>query len=123
MDALIYAQNHDRFYKDGRIRNSYRTAKLVAPDGRVLLPGWYDPKQGRWVEDKFQVSTHTGNVAWAMLALLGYYETYGGAPYLAAAQRMGEWIEQNCRDIATAKAVRTPGARHTPWHHVDNQTG
>ncbi len=98
VDALIYAQNHDRFYKDGRIRNSYRTGKLVAPDGRVLLPGWYDPKQGRWVEDEFQVSTHTGNVAWAMLALLGYYETYGGAPYLAAAQRMGEWVEQNCRD-------------------------
>lgn len=98
VDALIYAQNHDRFYKDGRIRNSYRAGKLASPDNRVPLPGWYDAKQGRWVEDEFQVSTHTGNVAWAMLALLGYYETYGGAPYLAAAEKMGEWVEENCRD-------------------------
>jgi len=98
VDALLYAQNHDRFYKDGRIRNSYRAGKLASPEGRVLLPGWYDAKQGRWVEDEFQVSTHTGNVAWAMLAFLGYYQTYGGAPYLDAALRMGEWVEQNCRD-------------------------
>ena len=98
VDALIYAQNHDRFYKDGRIRNSYRAGKLASPDNRVPLPGWYDAKEGRWVEDEFQVSTHTGNVAWAMLALLGYYETYGGAAYLAAAEKMGEWVEGNCRD-------------------------
>jgi hypothetical protein len=98
LDALVYAQNHDRFYKDGRIRNSYRGGKLVSDDGRVQLPGWYDAKEGRWVEDEFQVSTHTGNVAWAMLALLGYYQTYGGEPYLAAAEKMGEWIERNCRD-------------------------
>ena len=102
VDALLYAQNHDRFYKDGRIRNSYRSGKLVAPDGRVLLPGWYDAKQGQWVEDEFQVSTHTGNVAWAILALLAYYETYGGEPYLAAALKMGEWIEANCRDTRGA---------------------
>lgn len=98
IDALIYAQNHDRFYQDGRIRNAYRGGKLVAPDGRVQLPGWYDNQENRWVEDEFQISTHSGNVAWAMLALLAYYETYGGKPYLAAAERMGEWIEQNCRD-------------------------
>ncbi len=98
VDALLYAQNHDRAYKDGRIRNSYRAGKLVSPDGRVPLPGWYDTKESRWVEDEFQVSTHTGNVAWAMLALLGYYETYGGAPYLTATEKMGEWVEQNCRD-------------------------
>lgn len=98
IDALIYAQNHDRFYQDGRIRNSYRGGKLVAPDGRVQLPGWYNTQENRWVEDEFQISTHTGNVAWAMLALLAYYETYGGEPYLVAAQKMGEWVEQNCRD-------------------------
>jgi hypothetical protein len=98
VDALVYAQNRDRFYQDGRIRNSYRGGKLVAPDGRVLLPGWYNTQENRWVEDEFQVSTHTGNVAWAMLALLAYYETYGGQPYLAAAERMGEWVERNCRD-------------------------
>lgn len=98
VDAIIYAQNHDRFYKDGRIRNAYRGRKFIAADGRVQLPGWFDPKEKRWLEDEFQVSTHTGNVAWAMLALLGYYETYGGTSYLTATEKMGEWIEQNCRD-------------------------
>ena len=98
VDAIVYAQNNDRFYTDGRIRNAYRGGKFVAPDKRVLLPGWYDTKENRWVEDEFQVSTHTGNMAWSMLALLAYYETYGGEPYLAAAKRMGEWIEENCRD-------------------------
>jgi hypothetical protein len=98
VDAIIYAQNNDRFYKDGRIRNAYRGGKFLAPDGRVQLPGWFNQKENRWLEDEFQVSTHTGNVAWAMLALLGYYQSYGGTSYLAATERMGEWIEQNCRD-------------------------
>lgn len=98
VDTLIYVQNHDRFYQDGRIRNAYRGKKLIASDGTVLMPGWFDYQMNRWVEDEFQISTHTGNMAWAMLALLGYYETYGGQPYLAAALRMGEWVEQHCRD-------------------------
>lgn len=97
VDAIVYAQNHDRSYQDARIRNSYRSGELIAANGQVQLPGWYDHKANRWVEDEFQISTHTGNVAWAMLALLGYYETYGGEPYLTAALKMGEWIE-NCRD-------------------------
>jgi hypothetical protein len=98
VDAIAYVQNHDRFYKDGRIRNAYRGGRFIAPDGSILMPGWYDRKTNRWIEDEFQISTHAGNVAWAMLALLGYYQTYGGQPYLDAALRMGEWVEQYCRD-------------------------
>ncbi|MGB5963731.1 MAG: hypothetical protein WBG73_24050 [Coleofasciculaceae cyanobacterium] len=97
LDAIIYAQNHDRSYQDNRIRNSYRSGELIAPNGQVQLPGWYDNKANLWIEDEFQISTHTGNIAWAMLALLGYYETYGGEPYLTAALKMGEWV-QICRD-------------------------
>ncbi|MBV8886395.1 MAG: hypothetical protein JO235_20705 [Chroococcidiopsidaceae cyanobacterium CP_BM_RX_35] len=96
VDTLVYAQNHDRFFHDGRVRNAYRGGRLVSPSGDVLLPGRYDDQAKRWVEQESQISTHTGNVAWAMLALLGYYETYGGNPYLVAAKKMGEWIEQNC---------------------------
>lgn len=102
IDAIIYAQNNDRFYKDGRIRNAYRGKKFVSNDGVVQLPGWFDTKENRWLEDEFQVSTHTGNVAWAMLALLGYYETYGGSSYLTATEKMGEWVEKNCRDFRGA---------------------
>ena len=44
------------------------------------------------------MSTHTGNVAWAMLALLSYYESEGGSKYLAAAERMGDWVADTAWD-------------------------
>ena len=105
-DALVYAQQHDRFYADGRIRNAYQAGDEIlppgwAPNGRigtVRMPGWYDTSQQRWFEDIVQVSTYVGNVAWAGLALLAFYETQGGSQYLVAAEQMGEWIEQDCRD-------------------------
>jgi hypothetical protein len=105
-DALVYAQEHDRYYSDGRLRNAYMGGDLILPpgwtpngrEGTVRMPGWYDATDRKWYEDRFQVSTHTGNVAWAMIGLLTYYETAGGEQYLDAAERMGEWIESNCYD-------------------------
>ena len=48
-DALVYAQDHDRFYSDGRLRNAYQGGDLVLapgwmPNGKmgtVRMPGWY----------------------------------------------------------------------------------
>ena len=105
-DALVYAQQHDRFYDDGRIRNAYPGGDLILPPGwtpngqagTVRIPGWWDAEHMKWFEDEFQVSTHTGNVAWAMLALLAYHETVGGDQYLTAAEQIGKWVERNCRD-------------------------
>jgi hypothetical protein len=105
-DALLYAQEHDRFYDDGRIRNAYQGGDLALPSGwtpndkvgTVRMPGWYDEAKDTWLEDGMQVGTYTGNVAWAMLALLAYYEQAGGQEYLQAAQRMGDWVEIHCRD-------------------------
>jgi hypothetical protein len=57
------------------------------------MPGFWDCTMQQWFEDRFQVSTHTGNVAWPMIALLTYYQKKGGAQYLEAAKMMGEWIE------------------------------
>lgn len=62
--ALEIAQAHDRFYKDGRLRNAYMAGAVAAP---VKLPGWWDAKVGRWVEDPYQVGSQSGPVAWAML--------------------------------------------------------
>lgn len=108
-DAFIYARLHDRFYDDGRLRNAYQGGDLVLPSGwtphgrigTVRMPGWYTANEG-WLEDKVQVSTYTGNVAWAMLALLAYYEMKGGHIYLTAAEQLGEWVEKNCRDTRGA---------------------
>lgn len=92
------AQKRDRFFQDGRIRNAFVGGRFDTQSNHFLLPGKYDEVSGSWQETEFNVSTHTGNVAWAMLALLGYYESYGGEEYLKSAIAMGEWIEQNCRD-------------------------
>jgi hypothetical protein len=107
-DALLYALDNDRAFADGRVRNAYQAGDLVLPagwapnakTGTVRMPGWFDREANppTWYEDSVQVGTSTGNQAWAMLALLAYYETEGGAQYLAAAERMGDWVEDNCRD-------------------------
>ena len=109
-DAMVYAQNHDRFFRDGRLRNAYQAGDLAVPPGwtpqgrkgTVRLPGWYDSATGKWTEDSDQVGTSTGNVAWAMIALLTYYEARGGEPYLEAAKKLGQWVEKNCRDTRGA---------------------
>ena len=103
-DALLYAQDHDRYFDDGRIRNAYMGGDLIltpgwTPHGRintVRMPGFSNVINGEWNEDRFQVSTHTGNVAWVMIALLSFYEHDGGEKYLIASERMGDWVELNC---------------------------
>ncbi len=99
-DALVYAQDHDRWFEDGRIRNAYQAGDLALfpgwlPNGKpdtVRMPGWYDMDDEHWYEDEFCVSTHTGNVAWGMIALLAFYEQNGGSEYLDAVVKMGEWL-------------------------------
>ncbi|MCW5852109.1 MAG: hypothetical protein KIT87_18695, partial [Anaerolineae bacterium] len=106
-DALVYAQQHDRFYTDGRLRNAYQAGDLVLPSGwipngkpdTVRMPGFWDCQTPpNWYEDRVQVSAHTGNVAWAMLALLTYYQHQPDARYLNAARAMGEWIQGRRQD-------------------------
>ncbi len=105
-EAFVYAQNHDRYFNDGRLRNAYQAGDLVLPAGwapnnrtaTVRMPGWWDCDSLKWFEDRMQVGTHTGNMAWAMIALLTYYNGYGGDKYLESARRLGEWIHENCYD-------------------------
>jgi len=98
-DALVYAQNNDRFYTDGRLRNAYMSGDLQDHQtGKARIPGWWDPEQGKWSEDRFQVSSSTGNMAWSIIALLKYYQVMGGSKYLEASIRLGEWIYNNTYD-------------------------
>jgi hypothetical protein len=108
-DALIYAQKQDRFYADGRIRTAYEGGDLALPNGWkphgrlhcVRTPSYYDPDKQASVEDPAMLSTNTGNVAWAMLALITYHQMTvksGASIYLTSAEKMGEWVEANCRN-------------------------
>jgi len=98
-DAFINVKNNDRYYTDGRLRNAYMSGDLTDHlTGKARIPGWWDPVANRWYEDKFQVSTHTGNLAWTMIALLNYYEKMGGNKYLTTSMELGDWIERETRD-------------------------
>jgi hypothetical protein len=90
-DALVTALASDRFYSDGRIRNGYAAGPVRAGTD-MALPGYWDHDKQIWREDAYQVSTATGNVAWAALALLNLNEVTGDSTYLSAAQRMMKWV-------------------------------
>jgi hypothetical protein len=109
-DAFVYCQAHDRYYTDGRLRNTYQAGDLKVPpgwtpngrEGTCRMPGWWDPESESWFEDPEFVGSGTGNIAWAMIALLNYYEKWGGEQYLTSVITMGNWIETHTHDTRGA---------------------
>jgi hypothetical protein len=89
-DAILAAQAQDRFWKDGRLRNGYLAGPVKNP---AQLGGWQDGS--RWVEDGYQAGSDTGNLAWAMLALLGLYHAGLGDKYLSGAIRIAAYVEKS----------------------------
>jgi hypothetical protein len=89
-DAILAAQAQDRFWKDGRLRNGYLAGPVKNP---AQLGGWQDG--GRWVEDGYQTGSDTGNLAWAMLALLGLHHARQGEKYLSGAIRIAAYVEKS----------------------------
>jgi hypothetical protein len=108
-NCLSYAVKHDRFYSDGRLRNAYMGADLIlfpgwTPNNRVdtvRMPGFWDRNKNKWFEDKIQVSTYTGNVAWAIISLISAYQILGDPKYIAKAETLGRWVEEECKDIGS----------------------
>ena len=95
-DAFVRVQENEKGFKDGRLRNAYRSGDIIDKHtAKQLLPSWWDSDRQKWFEDMYQISTHTGNLAWVMIALLEYYDKYGGDRYLESAQRLGDWIVAN----------------------------
>jgi hypothetical protein len=100
-DAIVYAYEHDRHYADGRLRNAYANGDprsypgWLSPPGYEFarLPGFYDYAAGAWSEDYFAVSTSTGNLAWAILALGEVSRRAPDpTPYLEAATGIGDFV-------------------------------
>jgi hypothetical protein len=85
--ALEIAQNHDRFYKDGRLRNAYQAGTMTTP---AKLPGWWNPKTQSWNEDPYQAGSQTGPIAWAMLLWIALGQT-------DAANRAADWLDDQLR--------------------------
>lgn len=90
-DAILFAQGHDRYWHDGRLRNAY-LAGPVGPDNSIKLAGWWDKAQNKWVEDRYQVASDSGNMAWTVLALLALDKASGDRRYLEGAVRIANWL-------------------------------
>ena len=89
-DAILAALDHDRFWKDGRLRNGY----LAGPVGNpAKLGGWQ--AGANWAEDGYQAGSDTGNLAWAMLALLGLHRSGAGDKCLRGALRIAAYVERS----------------------------
>jgi hypothetical protein len=124
-DALVAAQNSDRFFHDGRVRNAYASGPSSS-SGFYPMPGWWNAARGTWVEDAYQVGSATGVVAWAMLLWLGLYRACAAAVYRTAADRAADWV------LGTTAAARgfsggffgfEPAQRKDVWvsteHNID----
>ena len=90
-DALVQAQDRDRFWRDGRLRNAYRAGPSPG-QGPYPLAGWWDDGQARWLEDGYQAGTATGVLAWAMLLWIGL-----GAAYRQPAERAADFVQSQLR--------------------------
>jgi hypothetical protein len=97
-DAILFALDHDRYWHDGRLRNAY-VAGPVGADEPVKLAGWWDKAQNKWVEDRYQVGSDSGNMAWAILALLALDNASGDHRYRNGAVRIAGWLTR----FATSK--------------------
>ena len=86
-DSLVYVQNNDPDFVDGRVRDAYSADPLVGANGktRIASPG-----------------SATGNMAWTMLAWLSYWKAKGGTSYLNAATQLGQWIYDHTYDTRGA---------------------
>jgi hypothetical protein len=119
-DAILAAQDHDRFWKDGRLRNGYLAGPPANP---VNLAGWQDG--ANWAEDGYQAGSDTGNLAWAMLALLGLHQTGAGDRYLQGALRLAAYVEKSAAPPGFTSGTfgGEPRPAVNPWksteHNVD----
>lgn len=90
-DALVLAAAHDPGFKDGRLRNGYRSGAVNS--GKVELQGYWQSHGNYWSQDPYQTGTATGNAAWAALLLLNVYDNTHDRRYLDAAVVQLHWIQ------------------------------
>lgn len=111
-DAIVRAIERDPNVADGRVRNAYRAGPMT--EEKAALPGRWDAGKKQWIADAYQVSTATGNVAWAALLLLNLNEAEPSPTYLASARKLLGWIEQRTH------ARNTPDGYNGGWYGWDN---
>ncbi len=95
-DALLFAQDNDPQYTDGRVRQAYNVGPYVFYDG-VPQPDGFVRADGRAnVGAQFGfLGTAVGDMAWSAIALAALARRTRDRRYRTGAVRMGEWIHTN----------------------------
>ena len=122
-DAFVYATEHDRTFKDGRVRSVYMAGDIALPPGwepdgavgNIPIPGFYDDLKevpgcsdestGK-LEEVEQNRSDVGDNAWVMISLLALYQETGEDVYFDAAERIGQFIRQFREDSGTYQGFR-----------------
>ncbi len=100
-DGLLFAQNHDPVYHDGRLRQGYNVGPYVFYDGNPSPYGLVLPDGTANIGWQFGfLGTAVGDMAWPGIALVRLYAATHDRRYLEGARAIATWI--------TSKAVN-PG--------------
>jgi hypothetical protein len=94
-DALLWVQNNDEEFNDGRVRQAYHANTLTK----------VDPRTGRtvanYVGDPFWfIHSAVGDLSWAGIALAQLARRTRSASYLTGAKRIAQWIFDNTRSTS-----------------------
>ncbi|MEU9957191.1 Tat pathway signal sequence domain protein [Streptomyces sp. NPDC050982] len=94
-DALLYAQEHDPVYDDGRLRQAYNVGPYTFFDGSLQPDGFVRADGTANVGTQFGFTgTAVGDMAWAGIALSALARRTGARRFLEGAVRIGAWIER-----------------------------
>ncbi|QQM43596.1 Tat pathway signal sequence domain protein [Streptomyces liliifuscus] len=94
-DALLYAQEHDPVYDDGRLRQAYNVGPYTFFDGSLQPDGFVRADGTANVGTQFGFTgTAVGDMAWAGIALSALARRTGARRFLEGAVRIGTWIER-----------------------------
>ncbi len=97
-DGLLFAQDHDPQYSDGRLRQGYNVRPYTFYDGSKNLYGLVLPDGTANIGWQFGfLGTAVGDMAWPGMGLLHLHRATHDSRYLDGARRIGNWII----DVAT----------------------
>ena len=95
-DGLVYAQEHDPGYSDGRLRQGYNVGPYTFYDGNPQPYGFVLPDGTANIGWQFGfLGTAVGDMAWPGIALGQLFARTRDRRYLDAAVRIGTWITTN----------------------------
>ncbi len=126
-DGLVYAQEHDPQYDDGRLRQAYNVGPYVFYDGNPQPYGLVRPDGTANVGSQFGfLGTAVGDMAWPGIALVQLYRRTREHRYLDAAVRIGTWITTHAVSPGSlggfrfgVDAANTPIPNVSTEHNID----